>query len=404
MRELMASAQKEGYLVVTGASGYIGRHVLDEARLRGWGVLALSRRPPHRGDVVHLPYDLNAPLPEWPALEIMGIIHLAYDASEKAVRPEREVAAAEELVTRARELRVPFVFVSSQNAGLPTRYGRVKEAIENVVLREGGAVVRVGLVYGGYRAGSGLFWRLDEWVRRWPVVPFFLPSPRVVPIHVSDVARWLCHAVDSAEARGKRVFLHAGAECSLNGFLWYLCRHRRRGWCLPVPVPLWGARPLARLFASVSPRYSWLAQRIEGLIGLRPALRVDGEVVQVPGRTLADGLHPTGSARRRQWLQQGRRLFRGLLGHRVPSLLVRHYARACEAAESGRNGPLSEREREILAIALLEYSPWGAFSSSTDGRLWVAVFRGFRLLFVGLEAAVVLLFQGLKGFFRRFGR
>jgi len=400
----MAAAESKRYLVVTGASGYVGRHLLDEVRLRGWGVIALSRRALHAPHVLHVPYDLNAPLPQWPAAEVGGVIHLAYDVSEKAVPPEREVAAAEELAARARALRVPFVFVSSQNAGLPTRYGQVKEATERVVLREGGTVVRVGLVYGGYQTGSGLFWRLDEWVRRWPVVPFFLPSPRVVPIHVSDLARWLCDAVERREWEGKRVFLHTGLECSLNRFLWFLCRSRRRACCVPAPVPLWAAHALTRLFARVFPRYFWVTQRIEGLIGLRPANPGEGDVVQVPGRSLLDGLHPRGSARRRQRLHEGWRLLHGFLGRRVPLVLVRHYARACEAAEKTTLRPLSDRERKILAIAVLEYSPWGGFPAPRAGNVWLGALRACRIFLVGVQAIPFALLQWYKSLCGRFGR
>jgi len=380
------TGRNERFLVVTGASGYVGRHLLDEARLQGWQVIALSRRPPHREDVLHVPYELCRPLPEWPSKPVRGVVHLAYDASGVTVSPEREVAAAEELAVWAHQRGVPLFFLSSQNAGIPTRYGRVKERIEDLVLRYGGTVVRVGLIYGGYLAGSGLFWQLDEWVRRFPVIPFFIPAPRVVPIHVRDLSRWLLQAVETPGYRGRRLFLYGGIECSLNYFLWHLCRYRHRTWRLPVPVPLTGVRGLTRLLIRAFPRLSWVAQRIDGLIELRPVMATGVEVLQVPGRSPANGLYPAGSGRRRQWLREGHRILRRLLGRRAPGLLVRHYARACEAAEIGGGRSLSRRERTLLAIALVECSPWAPAQQVYPRSFWSRLSRGARLMFWGTVA------------------
>jgi hypothetical protein len=213
---------------------------------------------------------------------------------------------------------------------------------------------------------------------------------------VRDLARWLLQAVDMSVYGGRRLFLHGGVECSLNRFLWHLCRYRHKVWRLPIPVPLMGARGLTRLIVRAFPRLSWVAHRIEGLIALRPVTVAGVEVLQVPGRSPADGLYPTGSGRRRQWLREGRRVLRRFLGRRVPKVLVRHYARACEAAEVGHDRPLSRRERMLLAIALVEYSPWGPSRQVYPGASWIGLRRGIRLIFWGTGTLLGYLFHRFR--------
>lgn len=73
-------------ILVTGATGYIGRHVVPALLERGHAVVTSSRHDhadlPWRDDVEHVPYDLDAPAPD--PYERFGrpdcVLHLAWDA------------------------------------------------------------------------------------------------------------------------------------------------------------------------------------------------------------------------------------------------------------------------------------------------------------------------------------
>src|SRR5690606_18848395 len=101
--------------------------------------------------------------------------------------PEMEIHAASALLSATTALKARFIFVSSQTAqaGAPTQYGRTKHSIEQLVLESGGIVIRPGMVYGG--PSLGLNGTLSRLVRKLPVLPAFLPSPRVQPVHVDDL-------------------------------------------------------------------------------------------------------------------------------------------------------------------------------------------------------------------------
>ena len=73
-------------VVLTGATGFVGRHVVQAARARGHAVLALvrdvdaARRLPWLGDTALLQTDLAAPPADWtgPMRDADAVIHLAW--------------------------------------------------------------------------------------------------------------------------------------------------------------------------------------------------------------------------------------------------------------------------------------------------------------------------------------
>jgi uncharacterized protein YbjT (DUF2867 family) len=326
-------------LAVTGANGYIGERLCQAAQDSGWDVIALARKPPAVRECRFVPYDLALPVDEQALEGAQAVVHLASDTQNPEPDADRERQACQRLIDAGGQAKALFVFVSSQTAAAdaPTGYGRSKWALERLVLSAGGVVVRPGMVYGGPE--RGLFGRLCGLVRRLPALPAFLPTPRVQPIHVDDLA----HALLAAATAPAQSLLEVAdpQSISFTAFLRAIARHRVRKWqpVLPVPVPLVAA--LLHLAFRLTGNAVLQPARLLSLLKLRmmdPAAAMAS--LEITPRPLADGMHPSGSGRRHGLAREGRSLLRYIAGERPHTMMIVRYVRAIERFEDGKALPL----------------------------------------------------------------
>jgi NADH dehydrogenase len=345
-------------LVVTGATGYIGRHLVPAARARRLNVIAMSRAQP-LGDVSWIRYELDERVDVSSIPEKSVVIHLAADTTGGGgATIERETGAARRLIEACATKRLKLILVSSQSAyeGSPSRYGQAKWQVEKLVLDAGGTVARVGLVYGG-RAG-GLYAALLHIVRRALVLPSLVPSPKVQPIHIDDLVDGLLRMTGRWDLGGKSLNLAAPQPVPFATFLAAIARHRLRRRVLFVPFP---ARLIVLGIGAVNRlRGGYLdAARLQSLIAL-PAMQTDADLesLGLRMRPLESGLHPSGRGARRQMLLEGRGILSYLLGGRVPAEFMRRYVRAVETT----------RDAKPVAVAslLFRWSPILALVDSAD--------------------------------------
>jgi hypothetical protein len=169
-------------------------------------------------------------------------------------------------------------------------------------------------------------------VERCPVLPAFMPAPRVQPVHVDDLA----HALGSVLVRsdlGSRV-LHIGAHESLafTAFLRAIARHRVRRVRAFIPVPSVLVAFARRMsFGRIAP-----IERLSSLFRLPlMATQVDLELLGIRLRPLEHGMTRSGRASRRELLAESAATLRYVLGERPGGALARRHARALEQLRQG---------------------------------------------------------------------
>jgi nucleoside-diphosphate-sugar epimerase len=254
-------------LIVTGASGYIGRRLVAMAGAQGHDVLVLGGEQLAGADF--RPWRLGEDV----GLSLLAgkdaMIHLAHDWRADAAGKDLNVAGTERLARAALDGGVSrFVFASSVSAR-PTAlnvYGRAKYSAERRLAdlsqdRGRLAVARIGLVYGG--AAGGQYARLRQLTALTPILPMVGQDREVQPVHLDDVCQGLLTiALDHGLA--KPCYVVAGTPMRFGRWL-RLLRRVQTGkglWLLPVPL---GPMLLAARLGGPG-----LRERILGLAGTAP--------------------------------------------------------------------------------------------------------------------------------------
>ena len=323
-------------IVITGATGYIGRHLAKVAIGRGFDVVSLSKRQAKYHEDSWISYNLTDPsVPNLPP-GTHTLIHLATNtdvAHDSDV--EVELRSARLLLLAAKKAGAKFIFASSQTAraDAPTSYGRNKWAIERQVLAAGGIVVRPGQVYGG--EASGLFGYLVEFTRRSPLLPAFLPAPKIQPIHVDDLVEGILSIVSDSVSGPRVLNLATPTPIKFSEFMSAIARVRTRRRRLLVPVPVVFIGLISRI----------IGRRLRSLLGYPqlksllalPLVNTDSDLklLNLTLRPLVSGLHLSGEDRRRRLIMEGVALLGYVLKERPDSDLLRRYVRAVEKLRVG---------------------------------------------------------------------
>jgi len=205
-QESQVSPPAGAAVAVTGATGFIGRHLCDHLRRAGWEVRAMARDASScpftekgiRAFKCNLPDEVDPA-----ALEgARAVVHCAYmmrftdlasahgvnDLGTRKILEMSRAAGAERLV-----------FLSSQSAHeeAESYYGKSKLELEKLLDPRRDLIIRSGLVLG--KAGSGLFHRMADMVAKSRVIPLFGGGHQPLQtVHVED----LCSAISSALSRG----------------------------------------------------------------------------------------------------------------------------------------------------------------------------------------------------------
>lgn len=229
-------------IAVTGATGFVGRHICRELVGRGYTVRALARDPakasrvlPESTAIVTGDIHDDAAVAEavdgaFACVHLIGIIR---EAGSGQSFERMHVGATQQIVEACEAAGVKrFVHMSALGAGPEgaSTYAKTKFEAERIVRGSelDWTIFRPGLIHG---EDGEFFEMMKGWVtgRRapWLFLPYFtrveqdgvpgpanpprVVAPTVAPVHVDDVAKAFADAIDTPASAGE-VFPLAGPE------------------------------------------------------------------------------------------------------------------------------------------------------------------------------------------------
>ncbi len=265
-------------VVISGASGFLGRRLCEHFRQQGATVRGLVRRPDvypfSQPDVDLFRCDLPDVIDE-AALEGADIlIHCAYATGSASREEARRVnhLGTMRLYELAKQAGLDrFVFISSTGSSpeAESYYGRSKYDLEQQMDPAKDLIVRPGLIIGP--GIDGLFNRMKQSLDRLPIVPIFDGGRQVLQtIHIDD----LCRAIEIAISRQLTgVLVVAEPEgLEMREFLRALAAGLGRR-CLLVPLPLAATLGIVRVFERLGIPLPLSSENVLGLkqMGLVPS-------------------------------------------------------------------------------------------------------------------------------------
>jgi NADH dehydrogenase len=245
-------------ILITGASGFLGRRLVQLAQEQGRAVRALVRRPPADPD---LPADsicqgdiTDAATLTAAVSGVDAVIHAAATTSEtapdEALSQRTNVQGTRNLIKASRSAGVKrWVQISSLSANSRNNsvYGRTKFAADEEVRCSGldWTILQPGTIFGP--GARGLFAKIVRLTSGLPIVPVLGSGKQSMrPIHVDDAARAALACLEKPATFGQTYALGCRDAITFNDFLRGVARAQgKRKWLFHLPLFL--CFPIARV-------------------------------------------------------------------------------------------------------------------------------------------------------------
>ena len=273
-------------VLVTGATGFVGQHLIKRLKLDDYNIKVISRRPVLGVEVIICDF-LKDDIPENALKDIDIVFHLAGYAHDLKNEPEIEetyqkinVNVTVDLLSLSAKHDVKkFIFVSSVKAGGISRqgkcvtekslsepdgvYGKTKREAELKVLEAGRkfdihvSILRPALIYGPKVKGN-LQLMMQGIKKGW-----FPPLPEIgnrrSMIHVDDIVRALLFLSNNKKSNGEVFIATDGRVYSSRNIYEIMCH------VLDKNIPNWSVPRL--LFNAIARLSSGFKYKIDKLLG-----------------------------------------------------------------------------------------------------------------------------------------
>ena len=175
-----------GTIAITGATGFIGSHLMGHFQKKGNKIITLQRVVPTKKieGIVYRLYDLQKKCDDSLLSDVDLLIHCAYAPRSFDIN----VHAAKELFALAHKNNTNIVFISSfsAHADAISEYGKQKYAIEQILDPTKHLIIRPGLVIGN----GGLAQSMITYAKNKNIVPLINGGTQPIQsIYINDLAR-----------------------------------------------------------------------------------------------------------------------------------------------------------------------------------------------------------------------
>lgn len=177
----------EKKIIITGASGFIGSHLVTHFAQRGWKVTALVRAFPETSaaNVIYVKYNLQEQLAEGAFAGADYLVHCAFIKNDI----EMNVEGTKKLLGMSRKNNLKKnIFISSFSAGKDalSMYGKQKYEVEELFNSKQDCIVRAGVVIGN----GGLFKQVSDHIRKGKMIPLVDGGKQPLQtIYIDDLVR-----------------------------------------------------------------------------------------------------------------------------------------------------------------------------------------------------------------------
>jgi nucleoside-diphosphate-sugar epimerase len=281
-------------IAVTGASGYLGKHLINRCLQRGCSIRALgrTRRQENSSQVEDVFFDLSAPVSSETLNGADILIHLAHDFSGLSLKDSLKInfEGSRRLFLAAKEGGVrTIIFISSMAAypGCRSVYGRAKLAIEEEAIKFGAWVIRPGTVYGG--SNEGLFAGLRAMATKHPFIPLIDGGrQQLFLVHVDDLCEALLKIAfdDSLTAAIEPLSLAGSRPCELREILVQLAQQAgKKSHFLYVPSLF--LLPAMKLAESIGIKLPFRSDSLVSIRNRNPNARIESDFLGIKLREYA---------------------------------------------------------------------------------------------------------------------
>lgn len=216
------------HIVLTGATGFLGRHLLPALSAAGHDCLALTRYAPDCRDLAVLPrvrvVQANVFDPESlrdhleGADALINMVGILNESGRKGRGFQRaHVDLVETLLAACRETGIRrFLHVSAVGAGKGESHYLVSKGQAEALIRAAedidATIVQPSVIFG---RNDAFFNRFADLLRVAPVMPLACPDARLQPVWAGDVARLITRAIDDPETIGETLVAVGPKQYSL---------------------------------------------------------------------------------------------------------------------------------------------------------------------------------------------
>lgn len=265
-------------VAVTGATGYVGSHIVKYLRDHHLRVYEMGRKPGAMGDDFFIPYQLGEVNDYSKLKEVDFLIHCAYDFNAINKKHNINISGSLALFEEAIRYNIKIIFISSLSAfpGVKSHYGKTKLAIEDLAKAKGALIIRPGLVFG--KNMRGIFGAINAFIRLFPIIPLVGKGcQNFYPCHVNDLSHLLYYLIHAQIDCPEPIIAAASQSVTFRQIVNILAEaNHKKILCVPVPHILLyvGMRMLEKLHIQCGLRSDSLLSISDQAVAHFPSSRI----------------------------------------------------------------------------------------------------------------------------------